>query len=162
MAIKVITNDIERRLKAMRNQVILDQIKDLRALGEMCVTHAKGVAPPVGFYDHSGNLRSSIGFGVFVDGGLALKGGFQQVPPQAAHKDGIQYNGAKIGEEYCIQIGRETQGVCLVVVAGMNYATHVESKGRDVLTSAEHLAEQELPKMLKELIEDITKGTTRS
>lgn len=162
MAITVITNDIERRLKAMRNQIILDQIEDLRALGEMCVTQARGVPPSVGFHDQTGNLRSSIGYMVFVDGVPVHQSTFEQVSPQAAHKDGVTYDGGKKGEAYCREIGENTTGVCLVVVAGMNYATYVESKGRDVLTSAEHLAEQELPKILKELIEDITKGTTRS
>ena len=49
------------------------------------------------------------------------------------------------------------KGYVLVVVAGMNYAVYVESKGRDVLTSAEKLAETELPKMLRQLKDNIRK-----
>jgi hypothetical protein len=40
----------------------------------------------------------------------------------------------------------------------MNYAVHVESKGRDVITSAEQLAKRELPKMLAKLVENIKRA----
>jgi len=43
-------------------------------------------------------------------------------------------------------------------VAGMNYAIYLEAKGRDVLTSAEQLAQQELPRMLSELVSNINKA----
>ena len=46
----------------------------------------------------------------------------------------------------------------LVVVAGMNYAAYVEAKGYNVLSSAEHLAERELPRMLDKLITNIKRA----
>ena len=70
----------------------------------------------------SGNLRSSIGYVVFKDGKPvniafeAVKGGHVGV-----HEG--QRLAQQIGENY-------TDGYTLVVVAGMNYAVHVESKGR--------------------------------
>ena len=56
------------------------------------------------------------------------------------------------------KIGKETKGVALVVVAGMNYAAYVEAKGYNVLSSAEHLAERELPRMLEKLITNIKRA----
>lgn len=150
-----VTSDIKERLEAFRNVVIEKQIKRMQKLGEMCVTHARNVPASVGFHDQTGNLRSSIGYIVFVDGVAVYESTFEQVQPQAAYKDGVSYNGSKVGKDYCLEIGKNTTGVCLVVVAGMSYATYVESRGRDVLTSAEHLAEKELPRMLQELIENI-------
>lgn len=158
MAITVEKNDISARFRQFRKAIVEKQIERLRRLGEMCVTQARSVPPSVGFHDQTGNLRSSIGYMVFVDGVSVHQSTFEQVSPQAAHKDGVTYDGGKKGEAYCREIGENTTGVCLVVVAGMDYATYVESKGRDVLTSAEHLAEQELPKQLAELIENIKKA----
>lgn len=158
MAITVEKNDISARFRQFRKAIVEKQIERLQRLGEMCVTQARGVPPSVGFHDQTGNLRSSIGYMVFVDGVPVYQSTFEQVSPQAAHKDGVTYDGGKKGEAYCREIGENTTGVCLVVVAGMDYATYVESKGRDVLTSAEHLAEQELPKQLAELIENIKKA----
>lgn len=158
MAITVEKNDISARFRQFRKAIVEKQIERLQRLGEMCVTQARGVPPSVGFHDQTGNLRSSIGYMVFVDGVPVHQSTFEQVSPQAAHKDGVTYDGGKKGEAYCREIGENTTGVCLVVVAGMDYATYVESKGRDVLTSAEHLAEQELPKQLAELIENIKKA----
>ena len=40
----------------------------------------------------------------------------------------------------------------------MNYAAYVEAKGKNVLTSAEHLAERELPRMLEKLISNIKRA----
>jgi hypothetical protein len=66
--------------------------------------------------------------------------------------------GVKAGQSLARKVGSETTGVCLVVTAGMNYAVHVESKGRDVITSAEQLAKRELPKMLAKLVENIKRA----
>lgn len=40
----------------------------------------------------------------------------------------------------------------------MNYALYVESRGRDVIASAEQLAERELPRMLEKLVDNIKKA----
>ena len=56
------------------------------------------------------------------------------------------------------KVGKETKGVALVVVAGMNYAAYVEARGKNVLSSAEHLAERELPRMLEKLITNIKRA----
>lgn len=66
--------------------------------------------------------------------------------------------GMKSGQTIAEKVGKETKGVALVVVAGMNYAAYVEAKGYNVLSSAEHLAERELPRMLEKLITNIKRA----
>jgi hypothetical protein len=143
------TSDVQKRFDNFLNKIVKQQINYLKKLGEMCVNHARSVPADVGFTDQTGNLRSSIGYTVFVDG-VAVSSNYKQV---LKGNDGI-----KKGKELAEKIGTKQKGVCLVVTAGMNYALKVESKGRDVISSAEHLAQQELPKMLNQLISNIRKA----
>lgn len=146
---KFTRSDVEKRFGAFLEEIQKKQIERAKMLGEMCVNHARNVPQDQGFQDQTGNLRSSIGYMVFVDG-VALHQMFEQV------KEGSE--GAKAGEALAQKVGSEQKGVCLVVTAGMNYAIYLEAKGRDVITSAEHLAERELPRMLEKLVSNIKKA----
>ncbi len=128
------------------------QIKRLQYLGEMCVKYAREIPAEVGFTDQTGNLRSSIGYVVF-NNGVAVSESYIQV------KEGGQ--GASTGLALAKKVGAKyTEGIALVVTAGMNYAIHLEAKGRDVLASAETLAKQELPRMVEELKQNINRALT--
>lgn len=139
-------NDIDATFKALLAEVDRQLIESLTRVGEEAVKLAKMIPPERGFKDRTGNLRSSIGYVVLVDGKLvnvdfaAVKGG---------------HAGVNEGQRLALQVGSKTEGYALVVVAGMNYAVHVESKGRDVLTSAEKFAEKEVAKHLADLVTDI-------
>lgn len=147
---KFTQQDVSKRFAAFLDIVARKQIKSLQKLGEECVMHAKSIPEDIGFKDQTGNLRHSIGYMVFKDG-IAIHEGYSQ--------DGGK--GAEVGRNLAQRVGSKyPEGVVLVVTAGMNYALYVESKGRDVLTSAEHLAQQELPKMLQKLVSNIQKATT--
>jgi hypothetical protein len=135
--------DVQKRFDAFLDQIVKQQIKRLQMLGEMCVNHARSIPKEQGFEDQTGNLRSSIGYMVFVDG-VAVHSFYKQV------KEGA--TGIKAGEALANKIGQDQPGVCLVVTAGMNYALYLEAKGRNVLTGAEHIVERELPRMLENLI----------
>lgn len=140
-------DEIRKRSDEFLELIQAQQIKRLQMLGEMCVSHARNIPKTEGFGDQTGNLRSSIGYVVFVDG-IAVHSMFEQ------RKEGAE--GVKAGEALAQKIGQKnSQGICLVVTAGMNYALYLESKGRDVITSAEHLAQRELPKMLDKLLKNI-------
>jgi hypothetical protein len=142
--------DVQKRFDAFLDQIVKQQIKRAQMLGEMCVNHARSIPKDKGFEDQTGNLRSSIGYMVFVDG-VAVHSFYNQV------KEGS--TGVKAGETLAKKVGENhPQGVCLVVTAGMNYALYLEAKGRDVLTGAEHLAERELPRMLEKLIVNIQRA----
>lgn len=142
-------DDVQERFGAFLRQIQAQQIKRLQMLGEMCVTHARSVPKEQGFEDQTGNLRSSIGYAVFVDG-VAVHSFYEEVKGGAI--------GARTGQELAVKVGERTKGVCLVVTAGMNYALHVESRGRDVIASAEQMAERELPRMLEKLVNNIRKA----
>lgn len=139
-------NDIDATFKALLAEVDRQLIESLTRVGEEAVKLAKMIPPERGFKDRTGNLRSSIGYVVLVDGKpvnvafAAVKGG---------------HAGVNEGQRLALQVGSKTEGYALVVVAGMNYAVHVESKGRDVLTSAEKFAEKEVAKHLADLVTDI-------
>ena len=139
-------NDIDATFKALLAEVDRQLIESLTRVGEEAVKLAKMIPPERGFKDRTGNLRSSIGYVVLVDGKpvnvafAAVKGG---------------HAGVNEGQRLALQVGRKTEGYALVVVAGMNYAVHVESKGRDVLTSAEKFAEKEVAKHLADLVTNI-------
>lgn len=139
-------NDIDATFKALLAEVDRQLIESLTRVGEEAVKLAKMIPPERGFKDRTGNLRSSIGYVVLVDGKpvnvafAAVKGG---------------HAGVNEGQRLALQVGSKTEGYALVVVAGMNYAVHVESKGRDVLTSAEKIAEKEVAKHLADLVTNI-------
>lgn len=159
MAIKPTFNvaDVRRNMDVFMDAIQRAQIKRLQRVGEKCVTYARE-SHPNNWQDQTGNLRSSVGYMVFVNGVAVSQSEFSQTPARDRIEN-VSYDGGKVGESLCRRIGEQTSGVCLVVVAGMNYAVHVESKGRDVLTGAEHLAERELPKELEKLIDNINKAT---
>lgn len=139
-------NDIDATFKALLAEVDRQLIESLTRVGEEAVKLAKMIPPERGFKDRTGNLRSSIGYVVLVDGKpvnvafAAVKGG---------------HAGVNEGQRLALQVGSKTEDYALVVVAGMNYAVHVESKGRDVLTSAEKFAEKEVAKHLADLVTNI-------
>jgi hypothetical protein len=110
----------------------------LSYLGELCVNHARNLKT---YRDQTGNLRSSIGY-IIVKDGKVVKQSF--TGSKAEGKQRAQ----QVASELISEIG---QGWALIVVAGMNYALSVESRGLDVLSSAELLAERELPGLLKQL-----------
>lgn len=151
-------DDVRKRFDKFLAVVEEKQIARLQRLGEKCLIQARDTNKGNTFQDQTGNLRSSIGYMVFKDGVAIHNSDFDQVSPKADTTPGVEYNGGAKGKAFCESIGSKTTGISLVVVAGMEYAVYVEAKGRDVLTSAEHLAERELPKELAKLIDNIKKA----
>lgn len=143
--------DVKKRIDAFLDVVERQQIKTLQQLGEMCLIEARNNK---GYMMQTGALLSSTGYQVFVDG-VAIHSQFDAA---SGAESEAAARGIKTGQTIAEQIGKETKGVALVVVAGMNYATYVEARGKNVLTSAEHLAERELPKMLEKLITNIKRA----
>lgn len=144
-------DDLRKRFDVFLDEVEKKQIARLQRLGEMCLIEARSNK---GYMMQTGALLSSTGYEVFVDG-VAIHSQFDAASgaeSEAATK------GVKTGQSIAEKIGKETKGVALVVVAGMNYAAYVEARGYNVLSSAEHLAERELPRMLEKLITNIKRA----
>lgn len=133
--------ELERRANLIEDKII----ERLIYLGEQCVTVARNIPPEIGFIDRTGNLRSSIGYVVYAHG--------KEV---AASFPGSESEGVNAGKKTAKDVGSGIQGYVLVVVAGMEYATYVESTGRDVLTSAESFAKQNVDKIIRTLIKSLS------
>lgn len=143
--------DIQRYVASFIGTIVEKQIRYLQYLGEMCLIEARNNK---GYMMQTGALLSSTGYMIFVDG-VALHTQFDAA--SGAESNAAQ-NGIKAGQSLAEKVGKETKGIALVVVAGMNYAAYVEAKGYNVLSSAEHLAQRELPRMLEKLINDIERA----
>lgn len=156
---------IRKRIDAYLKEIENVQIEALADLGEKCATHARELPPEIGFHDRTGALRSSIGYSVFKDG-VAVRSWFEQV--DGTNNDGGSLTGGaegvQKGKSLAEEIGKETKGIVLVVVAGMEYAAALEAggawklksrRGYDVLASAELLAQRKLPGILSDFIDDI-------
>lgn len=164
----VIVNTTDmRKLKAWVNRKIQDIIDvlvfRLTQIGEECVKIAR--EPHANDYnDITGNLRSSIGYMVMVNGKPVVGGDFvaQTVAPGVRTiktKDGKTVNqkvggdgaeGVKQGEKLLHTLQADyPSGVVLIVCAGMSYAAYVEHiHHKDVLTSAELVAKDLMRKLL--------------
>ena len=114
-------NDVRKHFDAFLDMVEKKQIERLQLLGEMCVREAR---TNKGYMMQTGALLSSTGYEIFVDG-VAIHSQFDV----ANGADGeAATKGVKSGQSIAEKIGKETKGVALVVVAGMNYAAYVEAK----------------------------------
>ena len=120
-------------------------VRNMCYVGERCVNTARTSHT---YRDQTGNLSSSIGYAVSIDGNLVRCSSFQVV------KQGRE--GSVDGREYVLDIiSQYPKGIVLVVVAGKNYAAYVSDKGYDVIDSAETLAEALIPKFMKQLGFDV-------
>lgn len=108
-------------------------------VGEACVKEARIKA---NFKDQTGNLRSSIGYVLMYDGRIVKTSEFDAV--QSGNE------GSTVGNKFAERLAQKSaknKGVTLIVVAGMNYASHVVARGYDVLDSSEILAKQLLKRL---------------
>lgn len=127
----------EQKLKGLEKAMI----RTLMYCGELCLNVARSTNS---YKDQTGNLRSSIGYVVTVDGRIVNQSDFETVK-----KGG---DGSKQGAAFAKQLVRRfPKGICLIVVAGMDYAVHVKNRGYDVLDSSELTADRIVPYMLKQL-----------
>lgn len=116
-------------------------IYNLCAVGEQVLNQARSTNS---YKNQTGNLRSSIGYVVAVDGEVVQSSSFEVV------KDGA--DGSRDGKSYALDLVKQfPEGIVLIVVAGMNYASYVSAKGYDVLDSSEVLADRLVPEILKQL-----------
>ena len=137
-----VMNEIAKQMKR-REQVLVRQLLYCAEQITNAARESSYSSKP--FKDQTGNLRSSLGCIVAIDGKVVNEVGFQQTLNGS--------KGVKNGKEYIRKILAEQfpKGIVLIAVAGMNYAGYVSAKGYDVLDSAELLAEKLVPQYLKQL-----------
>jgi len=91
-------------------------------VGEQFVNNARNLRT---YEDQTGDLRSSLGYIIAKDG-QAVQENMQGNPNGQAHAK-------QVAEEV---LKESKKGFVLIVVAGMEYAAAVESKGYDVITGS--------------------------
>ena len=128
--------DINRRITNWVVSIEQRIIWTLAMVGEAFVNNARNTKT---YQDQTGNLRSSIGYIIAKDGVI------------------IQENveGKAEGKAHAKEVAREVlrenpKGFILIVVAGMEYAAAIESKGYDVITGSIPAAKALLKKKIKE------------
>ena len=104
------------------------------------------------YTDQTNNLRSSIGFGVYLDGHLVAEN-YQNSGSGSA---GTGDEGQQKAKEDVESIARQySEGIVGVIVAGEYYALYVESKGYDVLTGPANKAQEILDKYIGIVVEEL-------
>ena len=170
---KTDTRKLYQSLKIKRKELIAHLVEQFSFIGEACVKMARESGD---YNDITGNLRSSIGYVILVDGEVKGGGdfvaqtvapGYKKVKRTRKLKDGTvkEYianvkvggngaDGVKQGESLLNRLkAKFPWGVVLIVCAGMEYAAYVENvRGKNVLASAELEAERLLNKLLKGVI----------
>ena len=141
-------NTVRKAGEAMVAKVDKAIIRRLAYIGTECVNYARNQERTGAWNDVTGNLRSSVGFVIYKDGQNVFSSDFE---PEAGGTEGTG-TGKTLAQGIAM---RYKSGYVLVVVAGMNYAVNVESRGRDVLTGATRMAEDQLPEMLRQLTENV-------
>lgn len=135
-----INEQVERTTNAL--------VYNLCSIGERVLNAARSTNS---YKDQTGNLRSSLGYVVAIDGKVVQMSDFAP-SDKKTEKTPDKVTGQREGKAYAQQLlDKFPTGIVLLVVAGMNYAAYVSAKGYDVLDSAELLAGQLIPEMLKQL-----------
>lgn len=113
-------------------------VRAFSSLGEQCVKRIRDRAGDESWYDHTSNLRSSIGYAVYEQGKVLIESAFEQV--------GNGTEGGEKGRKLIEELSSKySQTYALVVVAGMDYAEYVEAmNNKDVLASTELWAKNEI------------------
>lgn len=117
-------------------------LNELNYVGLEFVRNARSKAD---FTDRTGNLRSSIGY-IILKNGKVVSENFEE-SGQGTDK----VSGKSKGFEFAMEIAKSDLGFLLIVVAGMEYAVFVESKGYDVITGSSMIAENDLQAVFAKL-----------
>lgn len=133
------SKDVKEVFDTFIEDVDVQLIQLYAYVGEEFVNQARNKKPPQSFIDRTGNLRSSIGYVVAVDGEIKIED-FQIVKNG---EEGI----ARAKELVKEVLSDDSAGIVLIGFAGMQYASYVESKGYDVITGSTPKAS----KILREL-----------
>jgi len=128
--------DVKEVFDTFQEELVIQLIQLYAYAGEEFVNLARNKKPPQSFIDRTGNLRSSIGYIVALDGVVEIED-FQGTTEGVARAKELAHE----------VLAENPVGVVLIGLAGMHYASYVESKGYDVITGSAPTAQ----KIIKEL-----------
>jgi len=136
------------------DQIVQKQLQDIdnlffQRLIELCderIAIQRAKVSPEGYNDQTGQLRSSVGYIIYRDGKV-LHENFELAPYGTDKAPGL-----KAGRDLALSQLRITQGWGVVMVAGMEYASWLESNyNRTVLSSATFKLEDDIEYILKNI-----------
>jgi len=128
-----------KEMDQLAAEIDKDIFESLQQAGEDFVTGARNMKKSEGgFGDVTGNLRSSIGYAIRRNGEIIF-GNFD------GNSTGVAAAKRAIDEV------EKNKGLQLIGVAGMDYATHVESKGLNVISYQSMLMLIDLTDYMKEI-----------
>lgn len=167
-----VKNEFYKYIADAQENTLQSAIDILNYVGLECVKEARLAGK---YTDRTGNLRSSTGYAVVLDGKIIHQSSFGKIHGQGENSQLVDFvvkkgknkgkrvrywtkgasgdgsEGSRIGKELLYQlVSQYSNGLALIVVAGMNYAVYVEAKALNVLNSAEDLAKKLVPEMLRE------------
>lgn len=145
MGIKVSgIDEIVKHLKEETLKVIGEVVAELSKIGDEVV---QGIVngETSSWNDQTGNLRSSIGYIVTVEGEIKDEGGFRNYAGAT--------EGASKGREFARSLSYQyPKGIALIIVAGMDYAAYVEAMdNKTVLAQGELEAKRLINEMVQKL-----------
>lgn len=128
-----------KQMDQLAAEIDKDVFESLQQAGEDFVTGSRGMKKHEGgFGDVTGNLRSSIGYAIRRNGEIIF-GNFD------GNSTGVAAAKRAIDEV------EKIQGLQLIGVAGMNYASEVESRGYNVITYHSGLLMVDLTDYMREI-----------
>lgn len=145
--------ELDNFLKKAAKLIQEYMLRALAKLGEECIIKIRDRGPQESWIDHTGNLRSSVGYSVYDYGVKYMQSSFATVLGGS--------KGRSEGMRMVNELAQEYSNVfALVVVAAMDYADYVEAiNGKDVLEStriwAQAVVEQKLNRAKEEAIKVI-------
>lgn len=138
--------DLDRWFKIFEENVEARTYVLLQAAGEMFVKYARESGK---YIDHTGNLRSSIGY-VIVENGSIEGDNFKIVQSGTDGKEGVE----KARRLARTLANTHNTGMVLIGLAGMEYAVYVEAmESKDVITAANIKTEEWMRKSIKAVFE---------
>ncbi len=126
---KTSEKEIDEFLKRAAQLIKTYMLRAMTKLGEECVVRIRNRGASESWIDHTGNLRSSIGYSVYDYGVKYMQSSFTTVMGGST--------GSSKGMQMVQELAQEYSNVfALVVVAAMDYAASVEAiESKDVLES---------------------------
>lgn len=153
MEIKMVTpkEAVDAFLK-LAAQILNDEIFGALAyIGETSLSKIRDRSSEESWIDHTGNLRSSVGYSIYNHGKALMQSAFAVV------REGTegQSEGRKMVDELA---SKYSNTYALVVVAAMSYADYVEAlKNKDVLASTESWARSKIDEYIQKAVDKATK-----
>lgn len=130
MAISDIQKNIDKFFKDVEHQTV----RTMKYVGEGFVRNGRGTDT---YKDRTANLRNSIGYGLKDDGTVI-------------ESEAGQGEGAGKAKTLIAEVANKDKA--LVLVAGMEYAAQVESRGYDVISGSVTLARDEFKQIFPEVL----------